>query len=68
MDWQVYDRAEGGERIPSLAFWIDWADTLGTSLEKVIGEARKRVGKKAGEGQERRPLSYLESCEEAPRQ
>ena len=48
LDRAALHRAETGDRIPSLAFWIDWADTLGTSLEKVIGEARKRVGKKAG--------------------
>jgi transcriptional regulator with XRE-family HTH domain len=57
LDRAALHRAEAGERIPSLAFWIDWADTLGTSLEKVIAEARKRVGKKAGEPPERRPLS-----------
>ncbi len=57
LDRAALHRAEAGERIPSLAFWIDWPDTLGTSLEKVVGEARRRVGKKAGEQPERRPLS-----------
>ena len=47
---------EAGERIPSLAFWIDWSDTLGTSLEKVLAEARKRTGKKSGEPPARKPL------------
>jgi transcriptional regulator with XRE-family HTH domain len=57
LDRAALHRAEAGERIPSLAFWIDWADTLGTSLEKVAAEARKRVGKKAGETPDRKPLS-----------
>lgn len=34
-------RAEASDRIPSLAFRIDWADTLGTSCEKVAAETRK---------------------------
>jgi hypothetical protein len=33
------------------------ADTLGTSLEKVAAEARKRVGKEPGKPPERKPLS-----------
>lgn len=49
-------RAETCERIPSLSFWIDWADALGTSLEEVLGESRKAVGKTAGEPPERRRL------------
>ena len=57
LDRAALHRAEAGERIPSLAFWIDWADTLGTSLEKVAAEARKRVGKGAGKPPERKPLS-----------
>lgn len=48
LDRAALHRAEAGDRIPSLAFWIDWSDTLGTSLEKVIAEARKRTGKKHG--------------------
>ena len=56
LDRAALHRAEAGERIPSLAFWIDWSDTLGISLEKVIAEARKRVGKEAGKPPERRPL------------
>ena len=56
LDRAALHRAESGDRIPSLAFWIDWADTLGTSLEKVVAEARKRVGKEAGEAPERKPL------------
>lgn len=56
LDRAALHRAEAGDRIPSLAFWIDWADTLGKPLEKVIAEARKRVGKEAGSPPERRPL------------
>jgi transcriptional regulator with XRE-family HTH domain len=56
LDRAALHRAEAGERIPSLAFWIDWADTLGTSLEKVVAEARKRAGKKSGEPPARKPL------------
>jgi len=56
LDRAALHRAEKGDRIPSLAFWIDWADTLGTSLEAVISEARKRVGKTKGQPPERRPL------------
>lgn len=33
LDRAALHRAEAGERIPSLAFWIDWADTLGVCLE-----------------------------------
>ena len=57
LDRAALHRAEAGDRIPSLAFWVDWADTLGTSLEKVMAEARKRVGKEAGTVPERKPLS-----------
>jgi transcriptional regulator with XRE-family HTH domain len=56
LDRAALHRAEAGDRIPSLAFWVDWADTLGISLEKVIAEARKRVGKDAGKPPERKPL------------
>ena len=56
LDRAALHRAEKGERIPSLAFWIDWADTLGTSLEAVVTEARKRVGKTKGQPPERRPF------------
>ena len=55
-DRAALHRAEAGDRIPSLPFWIDWADTLGTSLEEVAKEARRRVGKKEGEPPERKPL------------
>ena len=44
LDRAALHRAEAGERIPSLAFWVDWSDTLGVPLERVIREARKRVG------------------------
>jgi len=57
LDRAALHRAEAGDRIPSLAFWIDWADTLGTSLEKVAADARKRVGKEPGKAPERKPLS-----------
>ena len=56
LDRAALHRAESGERIPSLSFWVDWADTLGVPLEKVMAEARKRVGKPAGKPPERRPL------------
>jgi urease gamma subunit len=56
LDRAALHRAESGDRIPSLAFWIDWADTLSMSLEKVIAEARKRAGKKSGEPPARKPL------------
>ena len=56
LDRAALHRAEAGERIPSLAFWIDWSDTLGTSLEKVMAEARKRTGKKSGEPPARKHL------------
>lgn len=56
LDRAALHRAEAGDRIPSLAFWLDWSDTLGVPLEKVIAEARKRVGKEAGKPPERRPL------------
>lgn len=57
LDRAALHRAEAGDRIPSLAFWVDWSDTLGVPLEKVIAEARKRVGKEAGKPPERKPLS-----------
>jgi transcriptional regulator with XRE-family HTH domain len=56
LDRAALHRAEAGDRIPSLAFWIDWCDTLGMPLEKVVAEARKRVGKAAGEPPPRKPL------------
>lgn len=56
LDRAALHRSEAGERIPSLAFWIDWADTLGSSLEDVIAEARKRVGKITGTPPPRKPL------------
>jgi ribosome-binding protein aMBF1 (putative translation factor) len=56
LDRAALHRAEAGDRIPSLPFWVDWADTLGVSLEKVMREARKRVGKPAGEPPERKPF------------
>lgn len=56
LDRAALHRAEAGDRIPSLAFWVDWADTLGVPLEKVIAEARKRVGKEAGKPPERKPF------------
>ncbi len=56
LDRAALHRAEAGERIPSPAFWIDWADTLGMPLEDVIVEARKIVGKKRGVPPDRRPL------------
>lgn len=56
LDRAALHRAEAGDRIPSLAFYIDWADTLGKPLEKIIAEARKRVGKDAGKPPERKPL------------
>ncbi len=56
LDRAALHRAEAGDRIPSMAFWVDWADTLGTSLEKVMAEARKRTGKVAGKQPERKPL------------
>jgi transcriptional regulator with XRE-family HTH domain len=57
LDRAALHRAESGDRIPSLAFWVDWADTLGVPLEKVIAEARKRVGKEPGKPPERKPLT-----------
>ena len=57
LDRAALHRAESGDRIPSLAFWVDWADTLGVPLEEIIAEARKRVGKEAGKPPERKPLS-----------
>ena len=57
LDRAALHRAEEGDRIPSMAFWVDWADTLGISLEQVMKEARKRVGKTAGKPPERKPLS-----------
>jgi hypothetical protein len=56
LDRAALHRAENGERIPSLPFWIDWADTLGVSLEIVIAEARDRTGKTAGKEPDRKPL------------
>lgn len=56
LDRAALHRAEAGDRIPSLAFWIDWADTLGLPLEKVVAEARKRIGKEAGKPPARKPL------------
>jgi len=56
LDRAALHRAEAGDRIPSLAFWIDWADTLGIPLEKVVAEARKRAGKEVGKPPERKPL------------
>lgn len=57
LDRAALHRAEAGDRIPSLAFWVDWSDTLGVPLEKVMAEARKRVGKEAGKPPERKVLS-----------
>jgi transcriptional regulator with XRE-family HTH domain len=57
LDRAALHRAEAGDRIPSMAFWIEWSDTLGVPLEKVMAEARKRVGKDAGKPPERKPLS-----------
>lgn len=57
LDRAALHRAEAGDRIPSLAFWVDWSDTLGVPLERVMAEARKRVGKDAGKPPERKPLS-----------
>lgn len=56
LDRAALHRAENGDRIPTLAFWIDWADTLGVPLEKVMADARKRIGKAAGKPPERKPL------------
>ncbi|MDA0765599.1 MAG: helix-turn-helix transcriptional regulator [Verrucomicrobia bacterium] len=56
LDRAALHRAEAGDRIPALPFWIDWADTLGTSLEDVAKEARKRVRKKAAQPPKRKPL------------
>ncbi len=56
LDRAALKRAESGERIPALGFWIDWADSLGTSLEAVLAEARKKAGKEAGVPPERRRL------------
>jgi hypothetical protein len=54
LDRAALHRAETGDRIPSLAFWVDWADTLGIPMESVMAEARKRVGKEAGKPPERK--------------
>ena len=56
LDRAALHRAKAGDRIPSLAFWIDWADALGLPLEEVVAEARKRTGKRAGEPPARKPL------------
>lgn len=56
LDRAALHRAEAGDRIPSLAFWLDWSDTFGIPLEKVMAEARKRVGKEAGKPPERKLL------------
>ena len=56
LDRAALHRAEAGDRIPSLAFWVDWADTLGLPLETAIAEARGRVGKEGGQPPERKPL------------
>jgi len=56
LDRAALKRAENCERVPSLGFWIDWADSLGTSLEEVLQDARAKVRKKAGEPPERRRL------------
>ena len=56
LDRAALKRAENCERVPSLGFWIDWADSLGTSLEEILHEARKKTKKKAGEPPERRRL------------
>jgi ribosome-binding protein aMBF1 (putative translation factor) len=56
LDRASLHRAERGERIPSLAFWVDWSDTLGITLEAVAAEARKRVKKAGGKAPDRKPL------------
>ncbi len=56
LDRAALKRAEAGERIPALGFWIDWADSLGTSFEEIAAQARKKVRKKAGVPPERRRL------------
>ncbi len=56
LDRAALHRAESGDRIPSLPFWVDWADTLGSSLEEVVAESRKVVKKPAGKPPKRKPL------------
>ena len=56
LDRAALHRAESGDRIPSLSFWVNWADTLGMHLEKTMIAVRKRVGKEAGKPPERKPL------------
>ena len=56
LDRAALKRAENCERVPSLGFWIDWADSLGTSLEEILQEARTKIKKKPGEPPERRRL------------
>jgi hypothetical protein len=56
LDRAALKRAETCERVPSIGFWIDWADSLGLSLEEITQEARRRAKKKAGEPPERRKL------------
>ena len=36
-------RAEDGERIPSLGFFVDWCKALDTTIEAVIQEARDQI-------------------------
>lgn len=56
LDRAALHRAKAGDSIPTFDFRVDWAATLGISLEKAMAEARKRGAKEAGKAPERKPL------------
>lgn len=43
LDASMLSRAETKQRIPSLAFFLDWCDGLEITLEEVVQEARRRL-------------------------
>ena len=43
LDIAALSRAEDKSRIPSFAFFVDWAEHLDTSVEVVLREARARL-------------------------
>lgn len=42
LDASMLSRAETKQRIPSLAFFLDWCEALDTTIEDVVREARSK--------------------------
>ena len=45
LDNGALSRAEEKERIPSFAFFVDWAKALGFTIEEIVQEAREQLEK-----------------------